>query len=544
MANVKFDKRVFEKEIGKLNAELQNQIALFGMTVENLNDDFIELDITPDRPDLLGYQGFKRSFLAFLSKKTGMKKYVLNDCEKDFEVKVDSSVKEVRPFTSCAIVKGINFDDSRIKEIIELQEKLHSTIGRKRKKLAIGIYPLEEIKLPIFYKAIEPDKIRFVPLEGSKEMSGLEILQIHSTGKEYSHLLAGKAKFPVFVDSSGEVLSMPPIINSEKTGRVKNKTKDVFIECSGFDEEILNKCLVIVATTLAEMGGKIYCMRVGNKITPNFSIEKMKISLENVNKLLGLNLVEKELKNHLEKMGHNYENGFVEIAPYRVDILHEVDLIEDVAISYGYDKFDSIIPEISTIGEESKEEIIKRKISELLIGLGFLEISNYHLTKKEDQFSKMGYSEKQEIGHIELKDSKTEYNILRKDLKHYLLKIFSENLDSEYPQKLFELGRVFNLVEDKIEESERLSIGISPGNFTDVKQSLDYLFSNLGIELGIKEELQTSVYFVDGRSAEIYLGKNLIGKIGEIHPKILKNWKIKMPVSLLEIDLKAVFENF
>ncbi|MDP3966040.1 MAG: phenylalanine--tRNA ligase subunit beta, partial [archaeon] len=211
MANVKFDRKIFEHEVGKLTSELQGKIALFGTPVESLDEESLELEIFPNRPDLLGYHGFKRSFLAFLGNETGLKNYKLNKPEKDYEVKVDSSVKDVRPYTACAIVKGLNFDDNKIKEIVEIQEKLHSTVGRSRKKLAIGIYPLEEITLPITYKALEPDKIKFQPLDYPKEMSGIEILQKHPTGKEYAHLLTGKMKFPVFCDKNENILSMPPI---------------------------------------------------------------------------------------------------------------------------------------------------------------------------------------------------------------------------------------------------------------------------------------------------------------------------------------------
>lgn len=545
MANVKFNKNKFEKEIGKLNTSMQQKIALFGMTVENLNNEEIELDITPDRPDLLSYEGFKRSFLGFLGKKTGLKKYKIYPPEKNYEIFVDSSVKEVRPYTACCIVRGLKLDDVKIKEIIDMQEKIHSTVGRRRKKLAIGIYPLDKIKLPIRYMALEPDKIKFLPLESRKKMTGLEILQNHPTGKEYAHLLAGKMKFPIFIDSNNSILSMPPIINSEETGRVTTETKDVFIECSGFDLEILNKVLVIISTTLAEMKGKIYSMKVDGNIFPDFSIQIRNISLENTNSLLGLNLKKKELKNHLEKMGHNYDGEVVEIAPWRVDILGEVDLIEDVAISYGYNNFIPEIPEISTIGEENSEEIIKKKIAEILIGLSLLEVSNYHLTKKEDQLKKMGFLEDKEKDIVELIDSKTEYDILRKDLSHYILKIFSENVDSEYPQKIFEMGKVFKIEGNlQIVESEKLSVGVTPGNFTDVKQILNYLGHNIGMNFEVKEQEKTDPYFISGRSADIFLDNKKVGKIGEIHPRILKNWKIKMPVSLFELSLKKIYEKF
>ena len=545
MANVKFDRSVFEKEIGKLDKVMQEKIALFGTPVESLDDDNLELEVFPNRPDLLGYHGFKRSFLAFLGKKTGLKKYKIHKPEKDYEVKVHSSVKDVRPYTVCAIVKGLKFDDKKIKEIVEIQEKLHSTVGRNRKKLAIGVYPLEKITLPITYKAIEPDKIKFQPLEAPREMSGLEILQRHPTGKEYAHLLAGKIKFPIFVDSAEEVLSMPPIINSEKTGRVTEKTKSIFVECSGFDKQVLEKCLNILVSNLAEMGGKVYSVKVGGKVTPNFESEKMDLPVEKVNRILGLNLSKKEVKNLLLKMGYEYKDGKVEIPPWRGDILHEIDLVEDIGIAYGYENFEPQIPQVATIGKEESKEIVKRKLAEILVGLRLLEVSNYHLTKKKDQFSKMGYSEKEEEGFIELETSKTDFSIMRKDLTHYILKSLSENSDSEYPQKIFELGRVFSIGKDKkISEREHLSVGFTPGNFTDLMQVLEYLFSNLGLEFKLKEEEKLSPYFIDGRSGDIIFEEEKIGKIGEVHPKILKNWKIKMPVSLIEIDLEKIFEKF
>lgn len=543
MANVKFNKKIFEKEIGTLNEVMQNKIAMFGTTFEQINENEIEIDVNPNRPDLLSYQGFKRSFLNFLGKTKGLKKYEIKKPEKDYEVIVESSVKEVRPYTLCAIVKKLKLDNEKIKELIDIQEKLHFTVGRKRKKLAIGIYPLEKIKLPIKYTALEPDKIKFIPLEANREMSGLEILQRHPTGRDYAHLLAGKSKFPVFIDAENKVLSMPPIINSQLTGKITEETKEVFVECSGFDINLLEKCLNLVVASFAEMGGEISQMKVGSKITPDFKTEKRKISLENTNKLLGLNLTEKQMKELLEKMGHNYSGGEVEISSWRMDILHEVDLIEDIAIAYGYDNFTSEIPTIFTISKENPKEAIKKKISEILFGLNILEIFSYHLTNNEDQFTKMGISEKQEKDFIKVENSKTDFNILRKDLMHYLLKTFSENTDSEYPQRIFESGRVFELSQDKIIiEKEALGGAIVPGNFTEVKQIILYLFNMLNINITIKESEKFPQHFIEGRVAEIFLEKEKIGYVGEIHPKILKNWKIKMPTALFEIELERIFE--
>ncbi len=607
MANIKIPRKEFEKDIGKFDEKMENKIAMFGTTVEGFDDKEIELEIFPNRPDLLSYHGFKRSFLAFLGKENGLKKYKVNKPEKDYQVKIDSSVKKIRPYTTCAIVKGLKLNDKKIKEIIEIQEKLHTTIGRKRKKVAIGIYPLEKIKLPITYTALEPDKIKFIPLESDKEMSGLQILQRHPTGREYAHLLAGKEKFPIFIDADKKILSMPPIINSKLTGKITQETKDIFVECSGFNFEILNKCLNIIVTILAEMKGEIYQMNlrgITKETTPNLAPEKMKLSLENTNKLLGINLNEKQLKKLIEKMGYDYEKNSIKIPPWRTDILHEVDLIEDIAIAFGYENFIPEIPDISTIGQEDLKETIKRKISEILSGVGMLEISNYHLTNKKDQFKKMKLKEQD---FIEVEESKTDYTILRKDLTHYLLKILAENVDTEYPQKLFEIGKVFkndNSLESNnvdsnnglerpgseggaLEESEHLAGAIAPGNFTELKQIIEYLSRMINVKLKLEEPEKIPPYFIEGRCAEIVLfddantdkidtnndfgrgraisrrtkeqstpsevgswprseggtlPKKSLGFIGEIHPKILKNWRIKMPVTLFEIKLDDVLE--
>ncbi len=568
MTIVNINKKQFEKEIGKLDDVMLERIAMFGTPIDSFDDDNdsedanFAIEVFPNRPDLLSYQGFKRSFLGYLDKKgkTGYIDYSkrVKKPLKDYDVHIDKSVENVRPFTACAIVKNLNLDDVKIKEIIDMQEKLHTTLGRKRKKAAIGIYPLEKISLPITFKAIEPDKIKFIPLEspGEKEMNGLAILQRLATGRDYAHLLAGKEKFPIFVDREENILSMPPIINSNTTGKVTNDTKDVFIECSGFDFEVLKKILNIVVTSLADFSDKveIYQMNLhydsGKKISPESKGDKLKLDINNVNKLLGLDLNIKQLKGFLSRMGYDYDEKKKEtlIPIYRNDILHEVDIIEDVAIAYGYDNFDPILPATlnSGIGSASKKEIIIRKISEVLNGLGFLEISNYHLTNKDDQFNKMNTNEKDiKEKVIEVAESKTEFNILRNDLSHYSLKILSENIDVEYPHLIYEIGKVFDMNKENnsINEKTNLCVGYSPANFTDLKKIVECLFREINVKMEINEPNlnKKPELFIEGRIGEIKIDGDILGFFGEVHPKILKNWKIKMPVAMLEINLDLLF---
>lgn len=545
MALVKFSKKEFEKHV-KLSKEIEEKIAMFGTPFEGVENDEIAIEIFPNRPDLLSLHGYIRSFLSFIGKKPGMKKYLPLKPQKDFEVFVDKSVQDVRPFTACAIVKNLKFDDNMIKEIIDIQEKLHATIGRNRKKVAIGIYPLEKIKLPIRFEARKPQDIRFIPLESDKEMDGMQILEQHPTGREYASLLGGMKKFPVFVDSNNEILSMPPIINSHKTGKIDETTKDIFIECSGFDLQVLKKTLNILVTMFADMNGEVYQMKVmyGNKpeITPDLEPEKIKIDINKVNKLLGLNLKEEEIKKLLERMNYEYSKGEVSVPAWRTDILHEVDIIEDIAIAYGYESFIPKLPEISTVGNEDRKEVLKRKISEILIGLGFLETSSYHLLTKED-IEKVGLKKV-----IEVEKSKTDYKFLRPNLLCSMMKTLGGNIDSEYPQKIFEIGNVFeknDKFETGIAERTKLIVAMTPANFTEINQVLNYLARALEVNFYLEKEKQEP--FIEGRTGKILFRNKQkkemnIGMIGEIHPSLLREWHLKMSLALFEIDLEKIFE--
>jgi len=343
---------------------------------------------------------------------------------------------------------------------------------------------------------------------------------------------------------------MPPIINSDETGKITNKTKELFIECSGSDFKVLQKMLNIIITTLSDMGGQIYQMNLdypfgkNKKITtPNLEPEIIKISLENTNKLLGLNLKETDLEKLLPKMGHKYDskNKSVHVPAWRTDILHEVDLIEDIAIAYGYENFIPEIPSVSTIGEESRESKIKSKISEILVGLGLTEISTYHLIKEsEKQKSKLKESET-----ITLEDSKTEYKILRPCLTIPLLRVLSENKDNDYPQNVFEIGKIFennakHTSETKIKEKTSLVVALTPGNFTQAKQYLNSVTNSLNLDYSLEDS--SHPLLIDGRTGMIKIKNKEVGKIGEFHPKTLKEWGLKMPLAIIKLNLDEIFE--
>ncbi len=532
MAKIVFQKEEFEKYF-KANKETLDKINMFGVPAE-LREGEVELEIFPNRPDLLSLQGFARAFKSYLGKDSGLNKYKIN--KSGFKLIVEKSLPKEWPYAIACIVKGLKLDDAKIKEIIQIQEKLGSTLLRNRKKGGIGLYPLQKISFPIRFKGEEPEKIKFRPLEYKMEISGREILSKHPAGREYADIVKSWEKFPIFIDDKNKIMSMPPIINSHELGKVETGTKEVFIEATGNNLEALKFAINIISTSLSDMGGKIYsmeCIQQDKKTEniPDLTPKKVKISLESANKVLGLTLNEKDLEKLLPKMGYDYRSPFVFIPAWRQDILHERDIIEDIAIAYGYDNLIPQIPTLSGEAEEHEKSRKSEKIAKILSGLGLLEISSYHLVKKE---------EIKNLEALELENSKTEYKFLRPNLLIPALRILAENKDNEYPQKIFELGTVFTQdntgkSETGIKEEDRVIIACSPANFTEMKQIINYLARSLSLSCETKEHNHHG--FIEGRTAQVIISGKKAGYIGEVHPQTLIDWNIKMPVGVIELSL-------
>jgi len=545
MPTIKYNKRTILELLGRKisDEQLADRISFLGTGFEGMNMDEIEVEIFPNRPDLLSEEGMARALSSFMDIKPGFKNYVVK--KSGVKVIIDKSVKTIRPYTACAIVKGLKLNDDRIKELIQIQEKLHITYGRNRRKAAIGIYPLEHIKPPIYYKALHPEEIRFKPLDLNKDLTGSQILAIHPTGREYGHLLDGKDKYPVFIDSKQNIMSMPPIINSNNVGKISITTRDVFIECSGFDFEYLHICLNMLVTAMADMGGQIYSVDLHypdkKHVTPELGGTHLKLDVAYVNKILGTDFKEADVKRYLARMGHDYKNKIVTYPGYRADILHPIDLIEDIAIAYGYEHFNGTLSDFSSTAHERPLEIFKNALRAVLIGVGLIEVKNFNLTNKDSQSKLMNYN----IEVAELENSVTqEYNTLRAWIIPGLMELLKYNRHYDYPQNMFEIGTVFRLDESQdtgIHESDRLGIALcgNDANFTKIKQIMDILAESLNITYTLTDTEHTS--FINGRVGRVILNNSKIAYIGEINPQVLSNWTIDMPVAVLEINVTELF---
>ena len=333
---------------------------------------------------------------------------------------------------------------------------------------------------------------------------------------------------------------MPPIINSHTVGKISSATRDVFIECSGHQFHVVETCLHILVAALADMGGKIYSLTLqypdGTKKTPHFSVRKVAVATSYVASCLGLSLSEKGIKQYLARMGLGYAKKYALVPAYRADILHPIDVVEDIAIAYGYEHFTPTIPHVATIASLQPMSQLQERIGDTLAQLGLVEVMTYHITSLEHQTTKMGLA----APVVRLANALTvDYNALRALLIPSILDVFVANRHRDFPQQIFGFGRVFSYAstETGVAEVEHVCLAVSATttNFTSIKPYLDALFLRLDLSYSLLPCVHPS--FIAGRVGQIVVGDQKMGYVGEVHPQVLTSFGLAMPVACVELDL-------
>jgi len=531
-------KKISIDELKDLLTYAKAEIDNYDKSTDEVTADFGDTNL----PYLWSVEGVAILLKGILGKEKGLPKLKIN--KGNYKLIVENSVTKVRPYIAAFVAKDCKIDDYLLKQIIQLQEKLCETYGMKRKKIAIGVYRNSQIKFPVYYKAVQPDKIKFTPLEFKKEMDLKEILEDHPKGQEYAWILEGADKYPILIDDNNEVLSFPPIINSNETGKLEEQDTELFFEVTGTDLDSVLVACNIFAQILNERGFKIFSVDIkypNKKITtPSTLNEEIKLDKDNIQKLLGLNLKDNEIKTLLEKQRYDYKDGKVIIPCYRKDILHENDIIEDIGIAYGYDKIEELPLTSYTPGLTKPIVKFIDKSRELLIGLGFQEVMSQILSNKNLLYNKM---EIKDFGTVELEKPTSEnYACLRTWLIPILMEILSKNKHVEYPQKIFEQGMITVKNDGKIIDYERIAaLTIAEkADYTKIKQDLDCLMNMLDIEYTIDDAKHSS--FITGRVGRIIVNNKKVGYIGEINPKVIYTFNLEMPVVGFELNLSELFE--
>jgi phenylalanyl-tRNA synthetase beta chain len=520
------------------------RLPYLGLDIEEEAQDYIKVEYNPNRPDFSTDYGIVRALKGLLGLEKGCPKYSVQ--KSDLVVQVDKSVEEVRPYIVSALIEGVTLDDETIRQIIAMQEDLHHTIGRRRAKVSIGIHNFDVLKPPIIYTTEAPD-FRFVPLGGVEPLSMREILEKTPVGQKYGWIVAKHKRYPILIDSLGQVLSFPPIINGELT-RVTQATRNLFLDVTATDLKAAEDALAILATTLADAGGVIRSVEVHypNLVltTPNLSETEMGVELKRGNKLLGLKLRGEEAVECLarSRIDAEYDGSMIraKIPRYRVDIMHPIDLVEEVAIGYGLDRLTPTLPPTKIVGRPHPELKRLSAIREVCVGLGLTEVMNLSLTSEAALYTNLGRGAQDAIKVEEAKSSEHKY--LRDMLIPSLLLNLATNIHEPYPQRLFELAKTFHRRGGEIVEEYHLAVitSHSEANYTEAKSLLDAI-TQQAFGLRCKTKPSTNPLFIEGRCAEVKGGR-LEGVIGEIRPEVLQAFNLRMPAAALELNIEQAIK--
>ena len=527
--------------------ELIDTLPMMSSDIEDYDDEEIKVEFFPNRPDNLSVEGVARSFKGFLGLETGLPNYPITPSNE--EVVVDAEVAEIRPYIAFAKIDNVDFTGDKLKYIMDFQENLHWVIGRDRKKVAIGIHNADVVNAPFKYIATPKDANAFVPLEKDSEMTPDEILTEHDKGKAYAHLIDSFDKYPLILDKDDQVLSMPPIINGELT-KIKEDTHNIIVDVTGTDERAVNQALNIICSSFAEVGGQIKSMEVKYEdktiVSPDLTPQEMNVHVDTANELIGgTDLNAEDIKGLLEKARFDAEvlndNEVKAIIPaYRVDILHEVDIVENIAVQYHINSVEAELPEINTVAYENDWFRSESIIREAMVGLGFQEIMSLMLTSEEAHYEKMNQEEKT---HVQVARPITiDRTMIRTSLINSLMEFLEDNKHEDLPQKIFEIGDVLYLddsKENKTVSSKKLAALIchSTANFTEIKSVMTSVLSNLGYTMEISDSENKT--FIEGRVADVegVSEKGYVkGFFGEISPEVITNFTLEYPVIGFEIE--------
>jgi len=550
---IRVSKEEFFRLLGKelSEEELKSLLEDTKVNLEAFEEDELEFEVTADRMDLVTIEGIVRTVKGLIEEEIGLPEYPLD--RKEFKVRVTKAVAEVRPYVVAAVVRGVDLrtEDSLI-SLIEAQEKIHETLGRKRKRVSIGLHDFSKVVPPITYDAKPSDEVVFTPLGEIMEMTAREILEQTEKGREYAHIIRNpKELVPLILDSRGEVLSMPPIINSELT-RLTPGIRDLFIDVTGTDLRAISYTLEIIVAALAERGGRISTLEIeypdGTLLeTPRPEPSEIVVEGDFVRRMVGTSLSIDEIVHQLERSrlgAQKLSEGLIKvlIPGFRADFLHPVDVAEEVAISYGLNNLGYGLPEnVMTVGRRHPREALSSLFRTLMIGLGYQEVLNYIMTSKEFLFNSVGRDERPVV---EVANPVSEsYSVLRDSLLPGLLHFLAANTHSQYPQKIFEIGDVVIIDENyetKARDERRLGAVYADYSvgFEDAYSHLKALSDNLSLDIKLEECEERP--FISGRCAKINSPKGELGIIGEIDPSVLLRLGITVPVVAFELKLQAL----
>uniref|UniRef100_A0A8C7UH63 Phenylalanine--tRNA ligase beta subunit n=1 Tax=Oncorhynchus mykiss TaxID=8022 RepID=A0A8C7UH63_ONCMY len=532
------EKDIISREQGDTKAEGASDVILY------------KIDVPANRYDLLCLEGLVRGLQVFKMEAPRYRRVSPASSEPQRLV-ITEETTAVRPHAVAAVLRNITFTQERYDSFIELQEKLHQNVCRKRTLVAIGTHDLDTISGPFTYTAKPPGDIRFKPLNQAKEYTAQELMSLYKTDshlRHYLHIIEDEAVYPVIYDSNGIVLSMPPIINGDHS-KISLNTKNVFIECTATDltkaKIVLDMMSFLLWENILEPTGQYVHSDYPHSIS-DFINRKVGIS-ESTEHIAQL-LTKMCLRSEVMSDGEQIE---VEIPPTRSDVIHACDIMEDAAMAYGFNNIPRTTPRTYTIANQLPLNKLSELLRQDLAAAGFTEALTFALCSQEDIADKL-LKNISETRACRISNPKTaEFQVARTTLLSGLLKTVAANRKMPLPLRLFEISDVVLKDESKglfvyvgARNNRRLCAvyyNKSPG-FEVIHGLMDRVMQLLEIKPGQGNgyhiQAADDSTFFPGRCAEIFACGKSIGRLGVLHPDVINRFELTMPCSALDIDIE------
>ncbi|KAI9506831.1 beta subunit of phenylalanyl-tRNA synthetase [Coemansia spiralis] len=517
----------------------------------------LKIDIPANRYDLLCFEGLSRALGVYLGI-AETPNYKVASVEKPQRITVAKECAQVRKYVVGAILRGVTLTEERYQSFIDLQDKLHRNLCRKRTLVSIGTHDLDTVQGPFTYEARRPEDIKFVPLNQTEEMDGHRVIEFYESDmhiKGFLDIIRYSPVYPVIYDSNGTVMSLPPLINSEHS-KITVDTRNIFIEITATD---LTKAGIVLNIMLAMFSG--YCKEPftvvpvevvypdGKSIVyPEFETRAMNTSARYLNGIVGIENSDREIVELLKRMSldANVQGNeiSVKLPITRPDILQECDIAEDLAVAFGYNNIPRVQNNAVTVGKALPVNTLSDIVRSEMAMAGWTEVLTLSLCSHDENFRFLRREDKGDEAVV-LENPKTvEFEVCRSTLLPGLLKSLRENKSQPIPFRLFEVSDIVLKNAAKIRgtqnqrhacalfSSRSAQFEVVQGLLDTIMQALDVPQSRSGHGYYLSEsDIPT---YLPGRSASVMT----IGEIGVLHPEVLSNYKLDYPVSAFEINIE------
>ncbi|KAF0688247.1 Aste57867_20117 [Aphanomyces stellatus] len=545
-----------------------------------------KIDVPANRYDLLCVEGIARALRVFMNKEQPPV-FRAVPAASPHRITVKPGLEKMRPFVVSCVLRGVTFTPERYNSFIDLQDKLHQNICRRRTLVAIGTHDLDTIQGPFTYEAQAPSDIKFVPLSQTREFNAKELLDHYRTAPECKHLkpytdiIYDFPTYPIIRDANRTVLSLPPIINSEHS-KIKLTTRNVFVECTATD---ITKANVVLNTVIAMFSQycdvpftvepvEIVYEKDGHKeSTPDLSNREVVTKVKDIHSMLfGKNepidldiqrICDLCVKMQLDATYLPAEHSIkVQVPPTRSDILHAVDVMEDVGIAYGFDNIPVTFPPTLTVGGCQPLNKLGDHLRDEISRAGYIELLTHGLCSHDENFKLLNRTDDGHSAVVLSNPATIEFEVVRTTMIPGVLKTVQNNKGMSFKDglKLFEISDVVVLdpASDVGAKNIRRLCGLYTGQtdgFEVIHGLVDRVMQLIGVKCVLEDDHDKANYYVivpsanptffEGRCADIVWHREgrdatKLGTFGVLHPQVLNNYELLYPASVVEMDIEPL----